>query len=406
MDYLRGFSKLVGSKVDRGDKTSLNVDFLSCFDFSYSSGLDEFFDHKVELYSQRFLDIPHPRLPSVITRARANVIFEHRNFVFFSDLQGENVWIGVQATAVFNAVWLDGEVILLNEEKVGVFDSCVRFHESYHPDLLSISEEVFSGFILHHPGPYHFFYDQYMWARYFKSSIPNVGVKDSLSFISLDAGGEEESGEEESGEEEKGVFVFPCLVGQWSPKERFAGREVLLLGTGPGVARHRSALERYIRDKKPLVLALNTQSAIDAELIDLRVACHPVRLLADCEAHTRLPQPLITPYSMLPADVRDSLGGKEVLDFGLNVEAESFAFEDEHCTLPTSLVVGYALAVATSGNASRILMAGFDGYSADDPRSREMHQLLEQYQAAEGALPITAITPTRYGLHSESVYAL
>ncbi|WP_243642361.1 aldolase [Marinobacterium mangrovicola] len=194
--------------------------------------------------------------------------------------------------------------------------------------------------------------------------------------------------------------------GRWTPKERFARREVLLLGTGPGVARHRSALERYIRDKKPLVLALNTQSAIDAELIDLRVACHPVRLLADCEAHTRLPQPLITPYSMLPPDVRDSLGNKEVLDFGLKVQADSFVFKDKHCTSPTSLVVGYALAVATSGNASRILMAGFDGYSADDPRSREMHQLLEQYQDSEGALPIKSITPTRYGVQSESVYAL
>jgi len=195
-------------------------------------------------------------------------------------------------------------------------------------------------------------------------------------------------------------------TGQWSPRALFSGRDVLLLGTGPGVARHRDALERYIRDQKPLVLALNTQSAIDSELIDLRVACHPVRLLADCEAHTRLPQPLITPYSMLPADVRDSLAGKEVLDFGLNVEADSFEFTETHCTLPTSLVVGYALAVATSGQSGRILMAGFDGYGADDPRSREMHQLLEQYQAAEGALPMTAITPTRYGLDSESVYAL
>ncbi|WP_416140898.1 aldolase catalytic domain-containing protein [Halomonas sp. HK25] len=195
-------------------------------------------------------------------------------------------------------------------------------------------------------------------------------------------------------------------TGQWSPKERFAGRDVLLLGTGPGVARHREALERYIRDHQPLVLALNTQSAIDAELIDLRVACHPVRLLADCDAHTRLPQPLITPYSMLPADVRDSLGEKKVLDFGLNVQADTFSFDDAHCTLPTSLVVGYALAVATSGEAQRVLLSGFDGYGAGDPRSQEMHQLLEQYQAAEGALPMTAITPTRYGLHSESVYAL
>jgi len=195
-------------------------------------------------------------------------------------------------------------------------------------------------------------------------------------------------------------------AGQWPPQERFAGRVALLLGTGPGVARHRDALERYIREHKPLVLALNTQSAIDAELIDLRVACHPVRLLADCDSHLKLPQPLITPFSMLPSDVQSSLATKEVFDYGLKVQAETFVFGATYCTAPTSLVVAYALAVATSGQANCIVMAGFDGYGADDPRSHEMQQLFEYYKAADGALQITAITPTRYGLHTESVYGL
>jgi len=195
-------------------------------------------------------------------------------------------------------------------------------------------------------------------------------------------------------------------TGKWSPREMFSGREVLLLGTGPGVAKHRAAIERYIRIKQPLVLALNTQTGIDADLIDLRVACHPVRLLADCHTHTQLPQPLITPFSMLPDDVQSALGAKEVLDFGLNVEADRFAFEDYYCTLPTSLVVAYALAIATSGQAKQIHMAGFDGYGADDPRRREMNQLLENYQATESALPIKAVTSTRYRLNSESVYGL
>ncbi|WP_029890079.1 aldolase catalytic domain-containing protein [Polycyclovorans algicola] len=194
--------------------------------------------------------------------------------------------------------------------------------------------------------------------------------------------------------------------GNWSPKALFSGREVLLLGTGPGVARHRSALQRYIISKRPLVVALNTQSAIDAELVDLRVACHPIRLLADSDVHRKLPQPLVTPYSMLPKLVRESLGDKDVLDFGLSVEEDLFDFANTHCTIPTSLVVAYALAIVTSGSAVGVFMAGFDGYGADDPRSREMQQLLEKYQTAKGALQITAITPTSYGLHTESVYAL
>ncbi|WP_445357566.1 aldolase catalytic domain-containing protein [Microbulbifer sp. ANSA002] len=194
--------------------------------------------------------------------------------------------------------------------------------------------------------------------------------------------------------------------GQWSPFEHFTGRDVLLLGTGPGVARHRQALERYISDQKPLVLALNTQNAIDAELIDLRVACHPLRLLADCGAHTQLPQPLITPYSMLPEDVQRLLADKEVLDFGINVQAGLFEFGDTHCTAPSSLVVAYALAVATSGNAKQVLMAGFDGFAADDPRNIEMEKLLVAYGDAEGAAPIKAVTPTRYNINVASVYAL
>lgn len=195
-------------------------------------------------------------------------------------------------------------------------------------------------------------------------------------------------------------------AGQWAPENLFAGREVLLLGTGPGVSRHRQALERYIRRNKPLVLALNTQSSLEAELIDLRVACHPVRLLADCEAHTRLPQPLITPYSMLPAEVKNALIDKEILDFGLSVRADTFAFDSTHCIVPSSLVVAYALAIATSGKARRILMTGFDGYGADDPRSHEMQTLFELYQQVPQAIPLRAVTPTRYSLHTQSIYAL
>jgi len=194
--------------------------------------------------------------------------------------------------------------------------------------------------------------------------------------------------------------------GKWSPKSIFSGRDVLLLGTGPGVEKHREALESYIQEKKPLVLALNTQSAIAPELIDLRVACHPVRLLADCEAHTKLPQPLITPYSMLPEDVQQALADKEVLDFGLNVQADTFEFNETYCTIPTSMVVAYTLAVLTSGKAKKVYIAGFDGYGADDLRNLEMDELLDSYSSSGNAIEIKSVTPTRYRLDAVSVYAL
>lgn len=192
--------------------------------------------------------------------------------------------------------------------------------------------------------------------------------------------------------------------GTWSPSGLFSGKDVLLLGTGPGVANHRAAIERYIRQTKPLVLALNTQSAIAAELIDLRVACHPVRLLADCEAHTQLPQPLITPYSMLPKDVQQALMGKEILDFGLNVQSDTFEFADKHCTTPNLLVMAYAFAVSASGGATRILLAGFDGYEGTDQRNEEMNSVVLKYRKAKNHTPLLAITPSRYDVNKVSIY--
>lgn len=194
--------------------------------------------------------------------------------------------------------------------------------------------------------------------------------------------------------------------GSWQPASLIKDREVLLLGTGPGVAAHRAALESYIYKAKPFVMALNTQSKIDPDLIDVRVACHPVRLLADCEEHTRLYQPLITPASMLPVDVQQSLNGKELLDFGLGVKPDTFEFASTYCILPNSMVIAYALAILTSGQASRILLAGFDGYGGDDPRNTEMEHLLSTYEECGKPLQLLAVTPTRYKLSSKSIYAL
>lgn len=194
--------------------------------------------------------------------------------------------------------------------------------------------------------------------------------------------------------------------GNWSPADLFAGKDVLLLGTGPGVAAHRVALEAYIQARKPVVVALNTQSSIAQSLIDVRVACHPIRLLADCEAHTQLPQPLITPASMLPADVLAALSGKHLLDYGLSVKSNCFEFDKRTCVLPTSLVICYALAAITAGGASKIMMTGFDGYGADDPRNAEMNKLLQLYASSKGALSLVSVTPTRYQITSLSIYGL
>lgn len=135
----------------------------------------------------------------------------------------------------------------------------------------------------------------------------------------------------------------------------------------------------------------------------MRIACHPTRLLADCKEHIKLPQPLITPFSMLPKNIQDALGKKKILDYGLCIKADIFEFNETYSICPSSLVIAYA-AVISGGRAKRILMAGFDGYPAGDSRNDEMQNLLKLYASSNGNIPLLSIANTNYSIQSKSIY--
>jgi 4-hydroxy 2-oxovalerate aldolase len=201
-------------------------------------------------------------------------------------------------------------------------------------------------------------------------------------------------------------FYHGECKGTWNPASEIMGRTVLILGTGKGIEKHKVAIQEYIKIAKPYVIALNTQQVISGDLIDLRAVCHPSRLLADLKTHTQLPQPLAIPLSMLKKDVQDVLKEKDVRDFGIHSLSGQFNFEDTFCEVPKILVIAYALAIATSGKAKNILLAGFDGYNGEDKRNDEMNALLTQYMQHSKAIQLTAITPTKYQLPKDSIYQM
>ena len=194
--------------------------------------------------------------------------------------------------------------------------------------------------------------------------------------------------------------------GSWAPSEVVEGRVLLILGSGPGVENHKLALTSYIETERPLVVALNTGSVISDELIDLRVASHPIRLLSTAAEHLRLPQPLVVPASALPKAVRTSLEGKEIRDYGLGVAQGEFRFAEKYCVLPSPMTVAYALALSASGRAARIELAGFDGYPTGDPRNTEVDEFLIEYREAPQTPELMAVTPTRYSVSARSVYSV
>ena len=194
--------------------------------------------------------------------------------------------------------------------------------------------------------------------------------------------------------------------GTWEPEKIIKNNNVLIIGAGPSTIRHSNAIESYIRKHRPFVIALNAQKSISEDLINTRAACHPVRILADCHEYLNLPQPLIVPASMLPNNVKQQLSQKELLDFDIAVDEKGFTFNASNCTLPNLLVLSYVLAIATSGKAKQILLAGFDGYGADDPRRKEIDNIFNLYREAQGNVDFFSITETRYEIPIKSVYGL
>jgi 4-hydroxy 2-oxovalerate aldolase len=201
-------------------------------------------------------------------------------------------------------------------------------------------------------------------------------------------------------------FYSDEAKGTWKPERIIKGNNVLIIGTGPGTARHQKAIESYIKKHNPFVIALNTQKSINEDLINARAACHPVRVLADYNEYLNLPQPLIVPASMLPDNVKQKLKQKELFDFDIAIDTNGFIFNANNCTLPNLLVLSYALAIATSGKAKKILLSGFDGYGTDDPRRKEIDKVFDLYQKTKNSVEFFSITETRYEIPIKSIYGM
>jgi len=201
------------------------------------------------------------------------------------------------------------------------------------------------------------------------------------------------------------IYIGKC-PGRWSPKKNIYKKDVLILGSGPGIKEHKKIIENYISKNKPYVIGLNTQKSIDEKLINVRATCNALSLISDRNRYKKIKQPLVLPLGRLSNKIKKFLESNKVLDFGLEVKSKKFEFKNNYAILPNSLVASYALAIATSGKANKILLAGFDGYPSDDPRRVEMDEVLFLYQKFSPKTKILSVTPTKYKVDSVSIYAL
>ena len=190
-------------------------------------------------------------------------------------------------------------------------------------------------------------------------------------------------------------------TGSWNASNWCAGRPVLVIGPGASVVERRNDLEHVIRSNDLVVLNLNLRPLIDPKLIDAYVACNPVRARLDRAEIASDDARVVAPRSHM-GDVVDGLS---VDDWGMSVKSGQFEVSGTGCVVPSGVVAGYAIALATAGGASKVLLAGLDGFDHADPRQLSMSEMLTVAQSQPSTPTIVALTPTTYPVVESSLYA-
>jgi 4-hydroxy 2-oxovalerate aldolase len=196
------------------------------------------------------------------------------------------------------------------------------------------------------------------------------------------------------------------IKGTWSPIKTIKSKEVLIVTSGSKMIDYKNEVERYIQVKKPYVIALNTSVVINKNLVDLYVSCNPLKLISDIDSIKIIKSPLAVPHSLLTKDLINKLKNIRLLNYEVGVQSGKYKIFKKGAIVPKLYNISYVLSLATSANASRILLAGFDGYGADDSRTKIIDELFLLYLSSNESKELISVTPTSYSVKSSSIYSL
>ncbi len=182
-------------------------------------------------------------------------------------------------------------------------------------------------------------------------------------------------------------------------------KDILIIGTGPSIHKHKDAVESFIKKNDLLVLALNSMESIDEKYIDYRIASHSLSIMADIQKYKNLSSTLITPYSMLPSDISSKLDKDKVFDLGIEIDSNEMDFNENKVKIPNSYVLTYALAFSASLKPDSIFIAGFDGYD-DRVKNDKNNQIFKSFEDYNLLSKLMCITPSKYDIPAKSIYGL
>jgi len=185
----------------------------------------------------------------------------------------------------------------------------------------------------------------------------------------------------------------------------FDNKNILILANSPYAKKYSSAIETYIKVRKPLVISINIPKYISENLVNYYVISHNSKFLSEYSLYKNLKKPVILPKCRFTTDELLELQDVEMIDYGFKVDKETFTINGSYVTAPYDTTASYILGALLESSVNSISVIGFDGYPQGDIRQQEMIDILNFYNTHPNSVNITSLTPTSYPISKGSVYA-
>tara|TARA_A100001015_G_scaffold129298_1_gene143428 strand:+ start:63 stop:1670 length:1608 start_codon:yes stop_codon:yes gene_type:complete len=310
------------------------------------------------------------------------------------------------------ATWVDGTLTGIGRGPGNTKLEELLFHyfendDKYNDNLIKLLEDHFYPIQNKYgwgSNPFYFLAGKYnIHPSYLQDMIENdkFDRKDILSFLMNYQNLDKESYNPEI--EDTGYIHYSKLVnGNFDVNKLTDKKEVLIIGSGDTVKNNKNDIELFIRKFKPLVFQLNKGEIIDENLIDYNLYCHPQTIKYENNNIKNPKNNTIIPPNSIDYDVKN----KKVKFYGLQVEKEKFSTNSTNCVTPNSLVLSYALAIASASENTNIYLAGIDGYLNNQNKNNEISTTLELYKNHYDEKKLTSITPTIFSISQVSPHKL
>lgn len=203
--------------------------------------------------------------------------------------------------------------------------------------------------------------------------------------------------------EETGNFHYEKLTdGDFEVSKVTKNREILIIGAGKSVENYKDDIELYIKKFNPLVFQLNKGGVINQELIDYNLYCHPQTIKYEIDYIKNSVSKIIIPSNSINYEFEN----KNINFYGLKVEDETFENHATNCIVPNSLVLSYALSIASSSTHNDIYFAGIDGYLNNPNKNSEISETLRLFEETNSNKKLISITPSIFSIQQVSPHKL